>query len=86
LQSRQSPNYWFKAWRRIIVEKKIITRIELSELSGCSLWTIKALQKDFCDSTININYRGGKFVFDHIPEPLAQTLSTLSTEDKEELK
>jgi len=81
---RKSPNEWFEIWRRIVVDKKEVTRLELSTESECSIWTIKALARDFCNSTEHIIYRNGKFVF-QTPEPLALTLSTLSDEDKEKL-
>lgn len=84
MTDRKNPEEWFRVWRRIILEKREVTRLELSKLSGCSLWTIKALARDFCNSTEHIIYKNGKFVF-YTPQ-IEQTLSTLSDSEKEELK
>lgn len=64
---------WFALWRDIIYEKGEINRVTLSELSGASIWTIKALQKDFLDWDAYITYNKNKFK--KIRFELEQTLS-----------
>ena len=79
-----STKRWFRIWANIIKEKKEINRVDLADLSGCSLWTLKSLQKDFILSEAYILYRNGKFVY-WTPR-IESTLSTLSESDREELK
>jgi len=66
---------WFKIWSNIIKECRELSRLQLSELSNCSLWTIKSLQKDFLEWDAFIVYEKGKFRFIQIE--LERTLSTL---------
>jgi len=83
LTDRNSPEGWFEIWRKIVVDRKEITRLDLSKESKCSIWTIKALARDFCNSTEHIIYKNGKFLF-YIPT-IELALSTLSDKDKEKL-
>ena len=83
LTERRSPEAWFKIWSRIVKEKKEVTRLELSELSKASLWTIKSMARDFCEYEAHINYKNGKFVY-WTPR-LEQTLSTLSNEQRSKM-
>ena len=80
----KSPNEWFKIWHDVIEREKEITRADLADLTKCSLWTIRALTRDFVNSESYINYRNGKFVW-WTPR-IEHTLSALSEQDKEDLK
>jgi len=81
---RKSPNEWFDIWEKIIEEKKEISRRDLADVSGASIWTIKTLSSDFIEGTAYITYKKKKY---HYWTPRIElTLSTLSFEDKEELK
>lgn len=84
MTERKGAFAWFEIWRRIIIDKKEITKYDLAIESDCSLWTLKALSKDFCNSTQHIIYKNGRFVF--WTPLIEQTLSTLSEFDKETLK
>ena len=84
MKIQHSPIEWFNIWKNIIYDKKEVTRLVLSEISGSSLWTIKALQRDFLEYEAYITYKNNKFRL--IEFNLTRTLSTLSEIDKEELK
>jgi len=84
LNERRSPQTWFKIWADVIKKEKIISRVKLAEITNCSLWTIKALSRDFIEYEAYINYKHGKF--EYWTPQLEQTLSTLSDEDRENLK
>jgi len=86
LTERRSLDKHFIEWRKVIVDKKEVTVRELSKLSGCSEWTIDKWKVDFCKETENITFKNRKFIFQTKPEPLAQTLSTLSKNDLEDLR
>jgi len=60
---RRSPNIWFKVWSDLIKKEKEINRVDLANLSNCSLWTLRALSKDFCDQDYYIEYKNGKYVY-----------------------
>jgi len=81
---QKSPNEWFKCWSDIIKDKKEISRRDLSDLSKASIWTIKALTKDFVIGEAYITHSKG--VFKWWTPRIELTLSNLSEEDKEELK
>jgi len=81
---RKSPSEWFNIWSKIIENKKEISRRDLSDLSQASIWTIKALSKDFVEGEAYITYRNNKYYW-WTPR-LELTLSTLSHKDKEDMK
>ena len=75
---------WFKLWQEIIMKETEITRIDLAEKSGASIWTIKALQADFILWDDFIKYYKGKFRVSDFK--LDKHYSTLSLKDRNELK
>ena len=81
---RKNPNEWFVIWSSIIRQKKEVSRRDLSDLSECSLWTIKALTRDFLEGEAYITLSNG--IFKWWTPRIELTLSTLSSEDKEKLK
>jgi len=58
---KNSPLTWFKLWKNVIYEKKVVSRVALSEDTDCSIWIIKALQKDFLEYDASIFYKDGLF-------------------------
>ena len=81
---RRSPNRWFEIWSSIIKNKKDISRVDLADISECSLWTIRALTKDFTDRDAYVTYSNNKFHW--ITYSIEQTLSTLSNDQLEKLR
>ena len=81
---RKTPTEWFNIWSKIIENKKEISRRDLSDLSLASIWTIKALTKDFVDGEAYITH--SKSVFKWWTPRIELTLSNLSEKDKERLK
>ncbi|KKL69832.1 hypothetical protein LCGC14_2110950 [marine sediment metagenome] len=81
---RKTPTEWFNIWSKIIENKKEISRRDLSDLSLASIWTIKALTKDFVDGEAYITH--SKAVFKWWTPRIELTLSNLSDKDKERLK
>ena len=81
--TQRSPNEWFRIWRSIIEEKKEINRVDLADLSGCSLWTLRALTKDFTNREYYVTYKNNKFHY--LTFPIEHTLSALSEVDRKEL-
>jgi len=81
---RKSPNEWFNIWSNIIKDKKEISRRDLSDLSKASIWTIKALTKDFLDGEAYITLSKG--VFKWWTPRIELTLSSFSSKDKENMK
>lgn len=81
---RKSPNEWFIIWSNIIKKRKEISRRDLADISGASIWTIKSLSNDFVEGEAYVTYRNKKYYW--FTPRLELTLSTLSDEDKEELK
>ena len=62
---RRSSNEWFKAWDEIILLEDKLSRVQLSERSGASVQTIKALQKDWMEQ--NTTIYDGKHFYLYIP-------------------
>lgn len=84
---RHDPITWFNIWEEIIKECRELSRLQLAEKSGASLWTIKALSSSFTEYAAEIIYKNGKYsIFSDKVKPLYLTLSTLSEYDKEKLK
>ena len=81
---KKQPSEWFNIWSNIIKEKKEVSRLKLAEESGCSIWTVKSLARDFCEFEAFVNYKNGKFTW-WTPR-LDSLLSTLSEKDRNELK
>ena len=84
MSDRRSPKEWFKIWRAVIEKERVISRVDLADLTNCSLWTIKALSKDFINTEAYIIYKNGRFEW-WTPR-IEQTLSLLSEQDRDELK
>ncbi len=83
-RSKSSTERRFQKWSKIIRECRELSRLQLSELSGDSIWTIKSLKLDFLEWDAFIVYEKGKFRV--IQYKLESTLSTLSDFDREELR
>ena len=83
-KSKNSTEEWFIKWSKIIRESREISRLQLSEKSGASLWTIKALTKDFLEWDAFIIYDKNKFRV--LQYGLEKSLSTLSEFQKESMK
>ena len=83
-KNKNSTEEWFIKWSKIIRESREISRLQLSEQSGASLWTIKALTKDFLEWDAFIVYDKNKFRL--LQYGLEKSLSTLSEFQKEELR
>lgn len=74
-----STQKWFELWQNLIYEKGELSRLDLAESSGASLWTVKALQKDFLEWDAYITYNNNKFK--KIKFELEKSLSTLCAEE-----
>ena len=81
--TQRSPNTWFKIWKDIIEKEKEINRVDLADLSGCSLWTLRALTRDFTDREYYVEYKNNKYHWIHFT--IEHTLSALSQSDRKEL-
>ena len=83
-RSQNSTERWLKLWSKIVRESREITELGLSEKSGASIWTIKALRSALTEYDAFIEYKKGKFRIIELPK---RTLSTLfSDSDLEEMK
>jgi hypothetical protein len=81
---KKAPSEWFKLWSNLIKEKGELSRLRLAEESGCSIWTVKSLARDFLEYEAFVSYKKGKFYW-WTPR-IDSLLSTLSDKQKEELK
>ena len=81
---KHSGKEWFIIWQEIIMKEVEITRTDLAEKSGASIWTIKALQRDFILWDKYIKYFKGKFRLSDTQ--IENHYSTLSLEDRQEMK
>jgi len=79
---RRSSQSWFKAWDRIISLEDTLSRIQLSEKSGASVWIIKSLQTDWMQQNDVI---WDKRVFKHY-KPNNLSLSFFTRSQKERMK
>lgn len=61
MKIRRSSKEWFSIWQKLIYEKNELSRVDLADLSGASIWIIKALQNDFVEWDAYVSYEGGKF-------------------------
>ena len=60
MSRRHSSKEWFIIWDEIIALEDKLSRVKLSELSGASVQTIKALQKDWMAGN-NVKWNGEYF-------------------------
>ena len=74
---RRSSQEWFKAWDEIISLEDKLSRVKLSELSGASVQTIKALQTDWMQQNSKVKWNGKEFylfiyIYSHTFTPTEQ--------------
>jgi len=81
---QKNPNEWFVIWSSIVRDKREVSRRDLSDLSNASIWTIKALTKDFVEGEAYITHSKG--IFKWWTPRIELTLSNLSEKDKEDMK
>jgi len=82
---RRSSKEWFIIWDRIITLEDTLSRVKLSELSGASLWIIKALQSDWMDQNA-VTYDGRKFKLFNPVKDISLSLSDFTPREKENMK
>ena len=77
---RYSSKEWFIIWDEIISLEDKLSRVKLSELSGASVQTIKALQTDWMEGN-NVKWDGRYF-----KKYIYIYLSSLTPNEQEKLK
>ena len=83
-RGKSSTERKFHKWSKLIKECRELSRLQLSEKSGDSIWTIKALNKDFLEWDAFIVYDKSKYRT--LNYTLESSLSTLSDFDREKMK
>jgi len=82
---RRSSRSWFKCWDSIISLEDTLSRVNLSEKSGASVQTIKALQQDWMLQN-DIVYEKGRFKHYKIQNISLSPYIPASETDKEDMK
>jgi len=72
---RRSPEEWYTIWLDIVKFYKKINRRMLTELSGCSPWTMRALTRDFTFRECYVTFYNDNFYYTAPYTPVKQTLS-----------